>query len=119
MNYHIVFIPLNPDHLDWTQDVMQQIQSLSPQLKLFLDSNFDAKIAEKIRHYSGVKLVIIGQKEIEHNCVSLRNFNLNDLINVDHGDRFPWPCSVNDFIKIVSNQFRHLIREDRINSILN
>ena len=114
MNYHIVFIPLNPDHLDWTQDVMQQIQSLSPQLKLFLDSNFDAKIPEKIRHYSGVKLVIIGQKQIEHNCVSLRNFNLNDLINVDHGDR-----SVNDFIKIVSNQFRHLIREDRINSLLN
>jgi len=28
MNYHIVFIPLIPDHLDWTQDVMQQILKL-------------------------------------------------------------------------------------------
>lgn len=65
MNYHIVFIPLNPDYIQWTENVMQQIQSLSPQLKLFLDSNFDTKIAEKIRNYSGVKLVIIGQKEIK------------------------------------------------------
>ena len=104
-------MPLNPDHLDWTQDVMQQIQSLSPQLKLFLDSNFDATIPEKIRHYSGVKLVIIGQKEIERNYVSLRNFN--------HLNVLPVQLSVNDFIKIVSNQFRHLIREDRINSLLN
>jgi threonyl-tRNA synthetase len=93
-------MPLNPDHLDWTQDVMQQIQSLSPQLKLFLDSNFDAKIAEKMRHYSGVKLVIIGQKEVEWRSVTLRNFI--------HTTQDMWPIS--DFKNLISNQFRHLIR---------